>query len=82
MTKRLDLSGIPHINAASPCCNKIDLYHFKDSDKYVDFLEQYPTLPNRFAQHYIASYLGMTPEFLSKIRKNFHLNNPYFYFLF
>jgi hypothetical protein len=24
---------------------------------------------NRFAQHYIASYLGMTPEFLSKIRK-------------
>jgi CRP-like cAMP-binding protein len=39
------------------------------TDKYVDFLEQYPTLPNRFAQHYIASYLGITPEFLSKIRK-------------
>jgi CRP-like cAMP-binding protein len=51
------------------------------TDKYVDFLEQYPTLPKRFAQHYIASYLGMTPEFLSKIRKNFHLNNPYFLFL-
>jgi hypothetical protein len=54
MTKRPDLSGIPHINAASPCCNKIDYYHFKDSDKYVDFLEQYPTLLT-FAQHYIAS---------------------------
>lgn len=39
------------------------------TDKYVDFLEQYPTFPNRFAQHYIASYLGITPEFLSKIRK-------------
>lgn len=39
------------------------------TDKYLEFLERYPTFPNRFAQHYIASYLGMSPEFLSKIRK-------------
>ena len=39
------------------------------TEKYIDFLENYPTLPNRFAQHYIASYLGISPEFLSKIRK-------------
>jgi CRP-like cAMP-binding protein len=39
------------------------------TDKYVAFLEQYPEHGNRFAQHYIASYLGISPEFLSKVRK-------------
>ena len=37
-------------------------------DKYLEFLEQYPTIPQRVAQHYIASYLGISPEFLSKVR--------------
>lgn len=37
-------------------------------DKYLDFLDRYPTLPQRVAQHYIASYLGFSPEFLSKVR--------------
>lgn len=37
-------------------------------DKYVEFLDQYPTLPQRVAQHYIASYLGISAEFLSKTR--------------
>lgn len=37
-------------------------------EKYLDFLEHYPTIPQRVAQHYIASYLGMSAEFLSKIR--------------
>ncbi len=41
-------------------------------EKYVDFLEHYPTLPQRIAQHYIASYLGMSAEFLSKTRKKIH----------
>ena len=36
--------------------------------KYLDFLEHYPSIPQRVPQHYIASYLGMTPEFLSKVR--------------
>jgi CRP/FNR family cyclic AMP-dependent transcriptional regulator len=36
--------------------------------KYLDFLEHYPTIPQRVPQHFIASYLGMTPEFLSKVR--------------
>ena len=39
------------------------------TDKYVAFLEHYPEHANRFAQHYIASYLGISPEFLSKVRK-------------
>ena len=38
------------------------------TDKYLDFIERYPTIPQRVAQHYIASYLGISPEFLSKIR--------------
>lgn len=37
-------------------------------EKYVEFLELYPTLPQRVAQHYIASYLGISAEFLSKVR--------------
>lgn len=37
-------------------------------ERYRDFLEHYPTIPQRVPQHYIASYLGITPEFLSKIR--------------
>jgi CRP-like cAMP-binding protein len=38
------------------------------TEKYLEFLKQYPTLSQRVAQHYIASYLGISPEFLSKIR--------------
>ena len=38
------------------------------TEKYLEFLEHYPTIPQRVAQHYIASYLGISPEFLSKIR--------------
>lgn len=37
-------------------------------DKYLEFLELYPTLSQRVAQHYIASYLGISAEFLSKTR--------------
>ncbi len=37
-------------------------------EKYLDFLANYPSLPQRVAQHYIASYLGMSAEFLSKVR--------------
>ena len=38
------------------------------TEKYLDFLDRYPTIPQRVAQHYIASYLGFSPEFLSKVR--------------
>ena len=36
--------------------------------KYELFLKQFPDLANRIPNTYIASYLGITPEFLSKIR--------------
>jgi CRP-like cAMP-binding protein len=38
-------------------------------EKYLDFLNRYPAIPQRVAQHYIASYLGFSPEFLSKVRQ-------------
>lgn len=37
--------------------------------RYLTFLEQYPNLSQRLPNTQIASYLGITPEFLSKIRK-------------
>ena len=38
------------------------------SERYLEFMEKYPTIPQRVPQRYIASYLGISPEFLSKIR--------------
>jgi CRP-like cAMP-binding protein len=39
-------------------------------ERYVDFTRNYPSLFNRISNVQIASYLGITPEFLSKIRKD------------
>lgn len=39
-------------------------------ERYLTFLEQYPKLALRLPNTQIASYLGITPEFLSKIRKD------------
>jgi len=39
-------------------------------ERYEIFLEQYPHLANRLPNTQIASYLGITPEFLSKIRNS------------
>lgn len=38
------------------------------TEKYIEFLELYPKIPQRVAQHHIASYLGISAEFLSKVR--------------
>lgn len=37
-------------------------------ERYALFLKDYPLLLNRIPQYMIASYLGITPEALSKIR--------------
>lgn len=37
-------------------------------ERYVNFREQYPQIEQRVPQYMIASYLGITKEFLSKIR--------------
>ncbi|AZA83787.1 cyclic nucleotide-binding protein [Chryseobacterium lactis] len=38
-------------------------------EKYDFFLKQYPQLANRLPNTQISSYLGITPQFLSKIRQ-------------
>ncbi|MES2519489.1 MAG: Crp/Fnr family transcriptional regulator [Bacteroidota bacterium] len=43
--------------------------------RYLNFLEQYPNLSSRLPNTQIASYLGITPEFLSKIRKELSTHN-------
>lgn len=39
------------------------------SERYELFLKLYPTLLNQIPHHYISSYLGITPESLSRVRK-------------
>ncbi|WP_200825085.1 Crp/Fnr family transcriptional regulator [Aquimarina sp. AU119] len=38
-------------------------------ERYLYFLEKYPSISNRISNVQIASYIGVTPEFLSTIRK-------------
>ena len=38
-------------------------------ERYLDFVKRYRDIEQRVPQHQIASYLGMTPEFLSQIRR-------------
>ena len=38
-------------------------------ERYLDFQKRYPQFFNRISNVQIASYLGVTPEFLSAIRK-------------
>lgn len=46
----------------------------KTADKrYLEFLDKYPGLEQKLTQQQVASYLGITHEFLSKIRKRISL---------
>ncbi len=37
--------------------------------RYYDFLENYPTIASKVPQYLIASYLGVSAEFISRIKK-------------
>lgn len=37
-------------------------------ERYLQFLERYPNIATRVPQHQIARYIGVSPEFLSKVR--------------
>jgi CRP-like cAMP-binding protein len=42
-------------------------------EKYIKLMVSYPDIIARVPQHIIASYLGLTPETLSRIRKQINL---------
>lgn len=43
---------------------------FTAEEKYLDFINTYPKLASRVPRHMLASYLGITPETLSRIRNS------------
>lgn len=48
----------------------IDQVSVNAQTRYLNFCEQYPGLIQRLPQKQIASYIGVTPEFLSKIKSD------------
>lgn len=44
------------------------------TERYKQFLATYPGLERRLKQYYLASYLGITPVSLSRIRKELNIN--------
>ncbi len=48
-----------------------DLLLLDAESRYSDFLKEYPAMDKRIKQNIIASYLGIQPESLSRIRKKY-----------
>jgi CRP-like cAMP-binding protein len=46
-----------------------DMFSLSTEEKYTKLLSIYPDIMQRVPQHMIASYLGLTPETLSRVRK-------------
>lgn len=56
--------------------NRINLLIGANAEtRYLDFIKQYPDLLLRVPQWMIASYLGITPESLSRVRKELAKRN-------
>lgn len=47
----------------------IEAFTLSAEERYANFQKRYPQLEQYVPLKYIASYLGITPEFLSKIRR-------------
>ena len=47
----------------------MDLIRKQAAERYADFLQQYPQIEQRVSDRQIASYLGITPESLSRLRR-------------
>jgi len=48
---------------------------FDATERYASFLKTFPGLERRIKQHMIASYVGITPVALSRIKKKMHFIN-------
>lgn len=49
-------------------------YQDKPAVRYQNFVSRFPQLAERLAQYYIASYVGIEPQSLSRIKRR-HLSN-------
>lgn len=49
----------------------IDNMSLTATERYLKFCKTYPTLINNIPQKQIAAYIGVTPEFLSKLRAKY-----------
>ncbi|NUQ26762.1 MAG: Crp/Fnr family transcriptional regulator [Saprospiraceae bacterium] len=49
----------------------LDNLSLSAQQRYAMFCQHYPSLINHLPQKQIAAYIGVTPEFLSKLRKEF-----------
>ena len=45
------------------------------TERYIAFQKEYEEIKERVSQHYIASYLGIKPESLSRIRRTIKEEN-------
>ena len=54
---------------ASKQQQQIELLTKKAIERYDILLQKYPNIHNRVSQNHIASYLGITPQSLSRIRR-------------
>ncbi len=43
--------------------------HKTAAERYLEFLEKYPRIVQRVSNHQIASFLGITPQSLSRVRR-------------
>lgn len=44
-------------------------------ERYIDFCKKFPELKTQISQKYIASYIGVTPEFFSSMKKKLKIEN-------
>ena len=50
-----------------------DLTLLDAKERYLNLIKNSPKIIKNIPQHYIASYLGIEPQSLSRIRKNLYL---------
>lgn len=48
----------------------LDFQNLKAEERYDKLLKTYPSIVQRVPQYYVASFLGIAPQSLSRIRKN------------
>lgn len=51
-----------------------DLLYYSPENRYLKLLKDNPSIFQKIPQRYIASYLGITPQSLSRIRKRIYIN--------